>query len=119
MDPAKQHDLSKSLLGLLKDPSLFVQSGLIDGIERNGAAGRTFPVTEPSSGEILAHCADLSKDDIIDAVNVAEQGFSTFFETTSAKERGVILKEFHRLIVSNVDDCKRLFAFLNESPVVD
>jgi succinate-semialdehyde dehydrogenase/glutarate-semialdehyde dehydrogenase len=106
MDTPKKSEMADILLQKLNDPSLLMTSGLVDGEERKDAAGKTFPVIEPSSGKVLNWCADLSKKDLIDALDSAQVGSAKLFESTTAKQRGLILKEFCRLILLNADDCK-------------
>lgn len=90
----------------VKNPALLVTSGLINGQEVNGNKGKTFPVIEPSSGTVLAQCADLSKEHIVSAIEAADKGYVTYYKTTTARERGLLLKRFHQLILDNADDCK-------------
>ncbi|RBQ69319.1 hypothetical protein FVER14953_04334 [Fusarium verticillioides] len=88
----------------LNDPSLFVTEGLVAGKWRPGAEGKTFSVTEPSSGQELARCADLGLPDFIEAIDAAHKGYKEFSASTTAKERGVLLRKWNDLILSNVDD---------------
>ncbi|OQD72716.1 hypothetical protein PENDEC_c019G06031 [Penicillium decumbens] len=110
------------LLQKLNDPSLLVPSGLVNEEERKDAAGKTFPVIEPSSGKVLTWCADLSKKDLIAALDSAQAGSAKLFESTTAKQRGLILKEFCRLILLNADDWEINYAasfvswFAEEAP---
>ncbi|KAJ5292099.1 hypothetical protein N7478_001350 [Penicillium angulare] len=111
--PTKTEDLSSFLTKSLKDPSIFVNYGIINGEERKGTDGKTFAISEPSSKEVLANCADLSKNDIIEAINLAVTGFANFSSNTSAKQRGLILKEFFRLIIANSDDLAMILSLEN------
>ncbi|KAG4257542.1 hypothetical protein FPRO03_13885 [Fusarium proliferatum] len=88
----------------LNDPSLFVVEGLVAGEWRSGSQGKTFSVIEPSSGQELARCADLGLSDFVEAIDVAHKGYKEFFTSTTAKERGTLLRKWNDLIISNVDD---------------
>lgn len=89
----------------LKNPELFVMSGLVNGQETQAADGKTFPVIEPASATLLAHCADLSEPDIVAAIDAADEGYVKFYESTTAKERGILLKKLYQLIMDNAEDC--------------
>lgn len=93
------------LPGQLKDKSLFIRDGLINGTWR-GADGKTFPVYEPSTGEVLGQCADLALPDFKEAIDAAEDGFFKFNKTTTAKQRGIMLRKWFDLIIENADDCE-------------
>lgn len=93
----------------LKDPSLFITKGLINGKWRSAAADKTFPVSEPSTGDVLASCADMSLADFQEAIDSAHEGYSKFFTSTTAKERGLILRRWFDLIIKNSEDSEYIF----------
>ncbi|RGP78262.1 succinate-semialdehyde dehydrogenase nadp + [Fusarium longipes] len=97
----------------LKNPSLFVTEGLVAGEWRPGTSGKTFPVIEPSSGEELSRCADLGLPDFVEAIDVAHKGYKEFSTSTTAKERGILLRKWNDLIISNVDDLALILSLEN------
>src|ERR1700693_2485982 len=48
---------------------------LIDGAWVNAASGKTFPVYDPSTGEVLAHVAEADAADVDKAVRAARTAF--------------------------------------------
>lgn len=106
------NSLPAALLGKLKDPDLFVTSGLVAGQWRVAADVKTFDVFEPSSAQILYECTDLGEQDFIDAIDSAENGTHNFFENTTARERGAMLRKFHDLMLSNEEDCTRILPLI-------
>jgi succinate-semialdehyde dehydrogenase/glutarate-semialdehyde dehydrogenase len=94
----------------VKDQSLVVASGLVAGEWRKGK--KTFPVTEPSSNTTLLECADLEQQDFIDAIQSAKAGTRDFYESTTAKERGALLRKWFDLIIANASD-----SMLTRSPI--
>lgn len=90
-------------LQTLKKKDLFVSSGLVAGQWRTG---KTFPVTEPSSGTVLHECANLGRQDFVDAINSGRQGAANFYQNTTAKERGTLLRRWNDLVLENQDDRK-------------
>ena len=55
----------------LKDPSLLQIHSFIDGAFTPAITGKTFAVTNPSTGQILAQGADCNADDITRAIDAA------------------------------------------------
>lgn len=47
----------------------------------------------------------LGLDDFIQAIDSAETGFKEYYLSTTARERGVILRRWYNLIVHNAEDC--------------
>jgi succinate-semialdehyde dehydrogenase/glutarate-semialdehyde dehydrogenase len=88
----------------VKDQSLIVSSGLVNGEWRTGANGKTFNVSEPSTNTTLLECADLDKQDFVDAIASAKIGTKEFHENTTAKERGALLRKWYDLIIANSAD---------------
>jgi acyl-CoA reductase-like NAD-dependent aldehyde dehydrogenase len=60
---------------------------------------------EPSSAEVLGHVADMSRDDFIKAIKIADKGFRKYSISTTFAERGAQLRKWFELINENVDDC--------------
>jgi succinate-semialdehyde dehydrogenase/glutarate-semialdehyde dehydrogenase len=88
----------------LSDPSLLINNGLVAGIFRPSGSRKEFPVYEPSTGNVLQSCADMAKEDFIEAIESAYEGFSKFSTTTTAKARGEILRKWYELILQHKDD---------------
>lgn len=90
----------------LQDKSLLISSGLVAGDWKNGQDGKTFPVYEPSSATVLQEIANLGRQDFVDAIESAKTGTAKFYESTTAKERGALLRKWYDLVMANADDCK-------------
>ncbi|KAH8701265.1 aldehyde dehydrogenase domain-containing protein [Phaeosphaeriaceae sp. PMI808] len=97
----------------LRDGSLFVTDGLVAGQWRKGAGGKSFSVTDPSSREELSRCADLALPDFIEAIDNAYTGYQNFYNSTTAKERGGLLRCWHDLILQNADDLAIILSMEN------
>lgn len=90
----------------LRDPSLFDGCGLLNGESRQALSEKKFPVYEPSSGQILGFCADLGGVDFREAIESAHRGYKKYYFSTTAKERGSLLRRWNELILENVEDCE-------------
>jgi succinate-semialdehyde dehydrogenase / glutarate-semialdehyde dehydrogenase len=91
----------------LQNPSLLDSCGLLSGSWRPAASEKTFPVYEPSTGQILDYCANFEKADSVEAIDCAYDGYREFHAATTAKDRGVILRRWNDLILANIEDCMR------------
>lgn len=87
----------------LKDRSLFITKGLISGRWISSPLSSVFPVIEPSSGQVLEQCADLTQSHFLEAINAAYDGYHELAAMT-AKERGAILRKWNDSILANVED---------------
>jgi succinate-semialdehyde dehydrogenase/glutarate-semialdehyde dehydrogenase len=97
----------------LSNPSLWDTRGLIAGSWTHAANNKTFPVIEPSSGAVLGDCSDFSKDDFVTAIESAHTGYKKFYASTTAKERGVLLRKWNDLILANASDLAKILSLEN------
>ncbi|KAJ5958498.1 Aldehyde dehydrogenase N-terminal [Penicillium vulpinum] len=97
----------------LANPALFDNRGFVAGKWRHAGLNKTFPVTEPSSGQILAHCADFSQEQFVEAIEAADRGFRQYFLHTTAKQRSSLLRKWNDLILENLDDLAKILSLEN------
>lgn len=96
--------MASEVLKSLRCPELLITSGLVAG-EWRAPEGETFSVYEPSTGSVLRECANLGMQDFLDAIDSAEKGMAAYHESTTARERGQILRQWYDLVMANIDDC--------------
>ncbi|TIV69683.1 MAG: NAD-dependent succinate-semialdehyde dehydrogenase, partial [Mesorhizobium sp.] len=86
----------------LKSPGLF---GAIDRVSMLGApdGGRTFEVSNPSTGELLAELPDMGVEETRAAIDKAYVAQAEWAALT-ARERSEMLWQWHQLIVDHTDD---------------
>ena len=84
----------------LKDEKLLETRAYVNG--EWVSADKTFPVENPSTGEVIADVADLGADiePAIDAAYAARKAWAA----KSGKERGGILRRLYELMAENADD---------------
>ncbi|KAJ5198833.1 hypothetical protein N7491_000602 [Penicillium cf. griseofulvum] len=63
----------------LRDPTLLDCRGLINGEWRHANNQKTFPVSEPATGSVLHPCADFGHEEFVQAINVANIGYKSFY----------------------------------------
>ncbi|ATN36035.1 succinate-semialdehyde dehydrogenase (NADP(+)) [Rhizobium sp. ACO-34A] len=96
--------VSTLLTSKLKDASLVTDKTLV-GTEWVSASesGKTFEVTNPSTGEVIATLPDLGKVEVaraIDAAYIAQKAWAK----KTGKERAGVLRKLFDLMVANADD---------------
>jgi succinate-semialdehyde dehydrogenase/glutarate-semialdehyde dehydrogenase len=96
--------IGNSLLIKLKDPSLVTDKVLIAGEWLAAAdSGKTFDVTNPSTGEVIATLPDMGRAETARAVDAAYKAQKVWAKKTG-KERAVVLRKLYDLMIANADD---------------
>ena len=90
-------------MSLLKDPTLLCEHAYVDGAWCAAASGKTFPVTNPATGEVLGHVPDMDPADAERAIAAAAAAQGAWAART-AKERTDILRRWFALILENRED---------------
>lgn len=91
---------------------------LIDGKWSDAASGKTFEVYDPSSGEVIAHCARGGKEDIDRAVKAARKAFESGpWSKMSPSQRGRIVAKIGDLILEHLEEFAELEALDNGKPI--
>lgn len=96
--------ISNILTDKLKDPTLATDKSLV-GNEWLAASqsGKTFEVTNPATGEVIAVLPDVSKAEVTKAIDAAHSAQKAWARKTG-KERAAILRKLNDLMVANADD---------------
>src|ERR1700688_1941102 len=82
---------------------------LINGQWVEAAAGKTFPVYNPATGEVMAHVAEGDKEDIDRAVRAARQAFeSGKWHRFIPSERGQAIYRLANLIEQHSEEFAQL-----------
>jgi succinate-semialdehyde dehydrogenase/glutarate-semialdehyde dehydrogenase len=89
--------------GLMQDPaSLYIDGGWVPA-----AAGGTFDVLNPATGELIGRVSNASAKDSQAAVEAASSAFATWSQTT-AYERAGFLSKAHVLMMERLEDFAQL-----------
>jgi succinate-semialdehyde dehydrogenase/glutarate-semialdehyde dehydrogenase len=96
--------ISTILASKLKDASLATDKALVgDEWVSTSLSGKTFEVTNPATGDVIAVLPDLGKAEVARAVDVAYKAQKAWAKKTG-KERAGILRKLFDLMVANADD---------------
>ncbi|CAN7457909.1 NAD-dependent succinate-semialdehyde dehydrogenase [Rhizobium sp. LjRoot30] len=96
--------ISNALSSKLKDPSLAPDKALVGGQWLAASeSGKTFEVTNPANGDVIAVLPDLGKAEVSKAIDAAHAAQKAWAKKT-AKERATILRKLFDLMVANADD---------------
>ncbi|MBV9230127.1 MAG: aldehyde dehydrogenase family protein [Chloroflexi bacterium] len=92
---------------------------LIDGKWVQAASGKTFPVYNPATGEVMAHVAEGDKEDIERAVTAARKAFESGpWRDMTPSERGRMVWKLADLLEAHADEFAQLEALDNGKSVV-
>ena len=113
--------ISNAVVQVSPEVSKFVSGSrklLIDGQWVDAASGKTFPVYNPATGEVLANVAEGDKEDIDRAVKAARRAFETGpWSKMSPSERGQLIYRLADLIEKNADEFAQLESLDNGKPL--
>ena len=96
--------ISDTLLSKLKDPSLVTDKAYVAG-EWVAASdsGKTFDVSNPSTGEVVATLPDMGRAETKRAIDAAYKAQKLWARKTG-KERAGVLRKLYDLMIANADD---------------
>lgn len=100
----------------LQKKSLLKQQSLVNG--QWLGSDKTFPVTNPATGEILAQVADMDVSVAQQAITAAHTRFQSWRHTT-AKERSKLLRNWYNLIIAHQEDLARLMTAEQGKPLAE
>ena len=91
---------------------------LIGGKWVDAASGKTFPVQNPATGEVIAHAAEGDKQDIDRAVQSARKAFeSGAWPKLTPSERGRLVWKLGDLIREHLEELAELESLDNGKPI--
>ncbi len=96
-------DKLTDLPSVLKDPALYTEKAYVAGAWIAADDGKTFAVTNPARGDVIARVADLSRAEVARAIAAAHAAQKEWAARTG-KERARILRDWADLMVASADD---------------
>src|SRR5438132_11200060 len=102
----------------LKDPSLFRQQCYIDGRWADADSGKSIPVNNPATGEVLGTVPNMGAAETRRAIEAANAAWPAWRKKT-AKERANILRKWFNLMMENQDDLATLMTAEQGKPLAE
>ncbi len=96
-------DHTTNLSSMLSRPDLICEAALLAGNWVQAASGKTFTVTNPARGDVIAHVPDLSRAEVADAIKAAEAAQKPW-AALAAKERAKVLRKWFDLMMAHQED---------------
>ncbi|MBX6359855.1 aldehyde dehydrogenase family protein [Pseudacidobacterium ailaaui] len=90
----------------------------VDGKFVQAASGKTFPVYNPATGEIIAHVPEAESQDVDQAVHAARRAFDEGpWARMSASERGRLIWKLADLLEQNLEEFAEIESMDNGKPL--
>src|SRR5213076_423899 len=102
----------------LKDPALFRQQCYIDGKWADADSGKTLPVNNPATAEILGTVPNMGAAGTRRAIEAASAAFPAWRAKT-AKERANILRKWFDLMMANQEDLAKILTAERGKPLAE
>ncbi|MGS0741772.1 aldehyde dehydrogenase family protein, partial [Glaciimonas sp. GG7] len=102
----------------LKDLSLFRQQAFINGLWCDADNGAVHPVTNPANGETIGTVPMMGAAETKRAIAAADDAWRAWRRKT-AKERSVILRKWHDLMLANADDLALIMTIEQGKPLAE
>ena len=110
--------MTHSLKTALKDASLLTDKAFVGGRWVCAADDRTFAVTDPFDGSVIAEVPSLSREEVASAIDAAEAAQKLWAKRT-AKERAKVLNAWFQLILDNADDLALILTSEQGKPLAE
>ncbi len=101
---------------MLKDSALLHHHAYINGKWESADGGKSFPVTNPASGDVLAQVADCGVAETQRAIAAAEAALPDWRAKTAA-QRGALLMRWNDLILEHAEDLALLMTLEQGKPL--
>ena len=109
-------DTTTDLRGLLKDPALLETRAYMAGDWVS--VDKTFDVTNPARGDVIARVADVDRAAVADAIAASKVAQKDWAART-AKERANILRKWFDLMVAHADDLATILTAEQGKPLAE
>ncbi len=102
----------------LIDKGLFIQKCFIDGQWVNSESADTFDIINPSDQTKVGTMPNCSKKDTLKAIEAAKKSWIKWKKITG-KDRSIFIRNWHNLILQNIDDLALIMTLENGKPIND
>tara|TARA_Y100001970_G_C14185095_1_gene832124 strand:- start:24 stop:1475 length:1452 start_codon:yes stop_codon:yes gene_type:complete len=102
----------------LKNKSLFRQECFVGGNWIKSISGETIDVDNPATQSLIGNVPKCGSSETKTAINAANDAFQNWKNKT-AKERSIVLKKWHELILENIDDLAHIMTVEQGKPLAE
>src|SRR6201988_837518 len=102
----------------LRDPELFRQQAYLSGHWCDADSGATAEVNNPATGEILGTVPVMGRAETRRAIEAAKHAWADW-RRRPAKDRSVLLRKWHDLMLANVEDLGKLMTGEQGKPLAE
>jgi len=102
----------------LQDPDLFRQQAYVSGVWCDADDRTTAEVNNPATGEILGTVPVMGQGETRRAIEAAKNAWGKW-RRRPAKDRSLVLRKWHDLMLANVDDLGRLMTAEQGKPLAE
>ncbi len=107
-----------NLANLLSDTTLLETKGYLAGKWVTGDKNQTFDVINPARGDTIAKVANLSREQISAAIDMAYEAQKEWAKKTG-KERATILRRWFELMMENAEDLAKILTAEQGKPMAE
>ncbi len=111
-------DTTTDLKSMLSRPDLLCEDAFVGGKWVKAKDGKTFDVTNPARGDVIARVADLSRAEIADAIQIAENARHDWAARTG-KDRATILRKWFDLMMTHQEDLAMILTAEQGKPLAE
>jgi succinate-semialdehyde dehydrogenase/glutarate-semialdehyde dehydrogenase len=102
----------------LDDSALLKTDSYVDGKWIAAPGGKTFPINNPATGELIAEVADHGAQTVKAAISAAEVAQKEWAKRT-AKDRAMLMRKWYDLIMANQEDLARIITAEMGKPLAE
>ncbi len=111
-------DAHTNLKSMLKNPDLLCTKAFVGGNWVDAKSGKTFEVSNPARGDVIAVVADLDRSEIAAAIDAAHNSQKAW-AGLAAKERAKVLRKWFDLMMENQEDLAIIMTAEQGKPLVE
>ncbi|MDG1801357.1 MAG: NAD-dependent succinate-semialdehyde dehydrogenase [Paracoccaceae bacterium] len=111
-------DTTTDLKSMLSNPDLICTQAFVAGKWTDAKDGKTFDVTNPARGDVIAQVADLSRAEVADAIDAAYIAQKDWAKRTG-KDRANVLKKWFALLMENQADLAKIMTAEQGKPLAE
>lgn len=91
----------------MNEDNFIKTQAFVNGKWVSARTGKTFEVTNPATGEVIASIADMNREDVKEAIDAADAAWPQYRDLL-AKERSELMRNWFDLIIEHKDELARL-----------